>query len=155
MYNHAPDDYVCPICLAIRGKETEQTMIKQDDIFYKDNFVVGFIGSKAVKGNEGHPLIVPFGHYENIYDLPEDVAARIIEVVIKTAKALKEVRKADGVNLIQNNEPTAGQHAFHFHLHVFPRFVGDDFEKELWRGKKINPEERVKFAKDLREWFTK
>ncbi len=149
MYNHAPNDYICPICLAIKGIENENTWIVQDDIFYRDDLVVGFIGSKAIKGNEGHPLIVPVEYYENIYDLPDSVAHRITEVAKRTALALKETRHADGVTLLQNNEPTGDQHAFHYHLQVVPRFEGDNFHEELWKAERSSLLDRVEFAQQL------
>ena len=46
MYNHEPKNYKCPICLAIKGVENEDTWINQNDIFYKDDLIMGFIGSK-------------------------------------------------------------------------------------------------------------
>lgn len=146
MYNHAQDNYTCPVCLAIKGIENEDTWIVQDDIFYRDELVVGFISSKAIKGNEGHPLIVPVEHYENIYDLPNIVAHRVAEVAKQTALALKETRNADGVTLVQNNEPAGDQHAFHYHLHVVPRFDGDRFHEELWKAEKSEPENIKEFA---------
>ena len=41
MHNHAPKDYNCPICLSVKGGENEMTMIKQADIFYQDDLVIG------------------------------------------------------------------------------------------------------------------
>ena len=153
MHNHATSDYICPICLAIEGVENEDTWIVQDDIFYRDDLVLGFISSKSVKGNEGHPLIVPLEHYENLYDLPNEVAHRVIEVSKQIALALKETRNADGITIAQHNEPAGGQHAFHYHMHVFPRFENDNFETELWNAQRSNPSGRVEFAKMLRDWF--
>ncbi len=153
MHNHAPDNYNCPICLAIEGTFNEDTWIKETDIFYRDELVMGFISSKAIKGNEGHPLVVPRNHFENIYDLPDNIAQRVIEVTKKVAIALKETRKADGINVVQNNEPAAGQHAFHFHLHIIPRFHNDNFEVEFWNAKKSEPKERVDYASELQKWF--
>lgn len=151
MYNHAPENYDCPICLAIHGIENDSTWIKQEDIFYRDELVMGFISSKAIKGNEGHPLIVPLQHFENIYDLPEEYARRISDVSKKVALALKEVRQCDGVTILQNNEPAGDQHAYHYHLHVVPRFTGDHFSEELWRAQKSHPEDRVEYASALRD----
>lgn len=149
MYNHAKEDYKCPICIAVNGAENEDTWIVQDDIFYKDDLVMGFISSKSVKGNEAHPLIVPLEHYENLYDLPDNVASRVIEISKKVAKALKEARNADGVTVTQHNEPAGGQHAFHYHMHVFPRFEGDTFESELWKAERNKPEDRKEAARQL------
>ena len=151
MLNHAPEKYVCPICRAIDAIEDESTWIRQSDIFYRDDLVMGFISSKVIKGNEGHPLIVPIAHCENIYDLPAAEAHRIIDVAKKVAIALKQTRNCDGITFIQNNEPAGDQHAFHYHLHIVPRFNGDHFSEELWKAKKSNPEDRIDFATTLRE----
>lgn len=35
----------------------------------------------------------------------------------------------DGVNIVQNNGPAAGQAVFHAHVHVIPRFEGDGLLK--------------------------
>ncbi|MBI2474005.1 HIT domain-containing protein [Candidatus Uhrbacteria bacterium] len=150
MYNHAPENYQCPICLAIEGVENESTWIKQADIFYKDELVMGFISSKAIKGNEGHPLIVPIKHFENLYELPDDYGHRIFEVSKKVTLTMKAIRQCDGVTVLQNNEPAGDQHAFHYHLHLVPRFVGDRFSEELWKAQKSNPEDRVDYASVLR-----
>ena len=153
MFNNAPLDYKCPICLAINGIENEDTWIKQEDIFYRDDFVMGFISSKFIKGNEGHPLIVSNKHYENIYDLPEKIGYRIFDLGKKTAIALKKLRNCDGVTLVQNNEPASDQHAFHYHLHIISRFKNDNFHKEFWNAKKSNPEDRIQYAQNLRNYF--
>lgn len=151
MFNHAAADYRCPICLAIQGTENKDTWIKQTDIFYRDDLVMGFISSKFVKGNEGHPLIVPIKHFENLYDLPIEVGHRISELAQKVAVALKQARNCDGVTVLQNNEPAGDQHAFHYHLHLFPRFEGDHFHQELMRSHVSEAAERVDFANDLRK----
>ncbi len=153
MYNHAPADYQCPICLAIQGIENEHTWIKQTDIFYHDELVIGFISSRSLKGNEGHPIIVPLEHFENFYDLPAKYGHRIFEVGQKVAVALKEIRHCDGVTVLQNNEPAGDQHAFHYHFHVFPRYTGDTFREQLGQPRVSDPSERVEHAADLREYF--
>lgn len=151
MYNNEPVGYKCPICIALDGQENENTWIKQADIFYRDDLVTGFISSKFIKGNEGHPLVVPNEHYENIYDLPEAVGHRILDIGRKVAVALMESRNCEGVNFVQNNGVAAGQHAFHYHLHVVPRFEGDAYNTEFWKSEKVDPEERVSYAQSLRE----
>lgn len=145
MHNHAPKNYVCPICLAIKGIENEQTMIKQADIVYKGRSVMAFIGSKFIMTNPGHLIVVPVKHYENIYDLPDPVAAKIFFIARMLAVVLKKVRKADGINLQQNNEPAAGQHAFHYHLHIIPRFIDDGYDKNK-KAYVSKPTERKKYA---------
>lgn len=151
MQSNAPENYICPICLAVDGIENEDTWIVQDDIFYRDEDVMGFISSKSIKGNECHPLIVPTKHYENIYEMPDDVLAKVIQLSKKVALAVKETRNADGVTILQNNEPAGDQHAFHYHMHVVPRFNGDNFHEEVWRAERNTPEERRGFVEELKK----
>ena len=73
----------------------------------------------------GHALVVPRRHIENLYDLPEELAAPILSTAARVARAAKRAFMADGVTLRQNNEAASDQHLFHFHLHVIPRFIGD------------------------------
>ncbi len=150
MFNHAPENYSCPICLAIQGIESEKTMIKQTDIFYRDELVLGFIGSKSIRGNEGHPLLVPVEHAENLYDLSLAQTQHILGVAQKIATALKSTRTCDGVTLVQNNEPAGDQHAFHYHLHIVPRFTGDNFHHELFNTYVSDAADRKPFADALR-----
>ncbi len=150
MYNHASADYQCPICLAVDGVETEATWIRPQDIFFRDDLVLSFISSKFIAGNEGHPIIVPVEHFENLYDMPDEVSHRIMDLAKRVAIALKNVRNCDGVTLLQKNEPAGAQHAFHFHLHVVPRFNGDKFHQELLSAHRSEPHERIAYATALR-----
>ncbi len=151
MFNHAPHTYLCPICLAIQGIENEKTMIRQTDIFYRDEVVLGFIGSKSIRGNDGHPLLVPVEHTEHLYDLSPAQTQRILEVAQKIAVALKNTRNCDGVTLVQNNEPAGDQHAFHYHLHIVPRFTGDTFHQELFNTYLSDAADRKPFADALKQ----
>lgn len=153
MFNHAPKDYKCPICIAVDGVESEDTMMKQEDIFYKDDLVMAVVNSKFVGNNPGHIIIVPLQHYENIFDLPEGTANRINKVAKAVAIALKEVRKCDGVMLQQNNEPASGQHAFHYHLHIFPRFNDDHIHEHMMSARVSTAEERRQYSQPLKEYF--
>lgn len=155
MYNHAPENYNCPICMTIQGIENEQNMAKQADIVYRDDLVLVMINSKFIKNNPGHVIVVPTKHLENIYELPSEYSHRIGEVDQKMAIALKEVRKCDGVWIEQNNEPASGQHAFHYHMHIVPRFEGDELKKQLaeFGTSVVSPEDRVPYAEALRGYL--
>ena len=43
----------------------------------------------------------------------------------KMVKKMTDVLGCDGYNIVQNNEPCAGQTVFHFHIHLIPRYEGD------------------------------
>jgi histidine triad (HIT) family protein len=155
MYNHAPTQYVCPICLAIDGKETEETLIRQSDIVYNDELVTAFISSFFIGNNPGHVIIVPKKHFENIYDLPSSYAHRIQEVAKQIALTLKHAYHAEGITTLQNNEPAGNQHAFHYHFHVFPRYMNDELHKNMLDKKSTTQEERADYAKRVIEALQK
>ena len=43
----------------------------------------------------------------------------------KKATKMTEALKCDGFNIVQNNGEPAGQTVFHFHMHLIPRYKGD------------------------------
>lgn len=150
MYNHAPKDYKCPICIALKGVENDETLISQSDIVYKDDLVTAFISSFFIGNNPGHLIIVPNAHVENMYDISSETTSRIQEVAQKLALAIKKTYKAEGITTLQNNEPAGNQHAFHYHYHVFPRYEGDELFKYMLDKKSTTAEDRLPYAKKIK-----
>ncbi len=153
MYNHAPKEYQCPICLAIKGIENSDTLIRQSDIVYKDNLVTAFVSSFFIGDNPGHILISPNEHFENIFDLPKEYGHQVFDVAQQVAIAFKKVRNADGITTLQCNESAGDQHAFHYHFHVYPRFENDNLLLQLSNKKSTTKEERLPYAEKLRKYF--
>ncbi len=150
MHNHAKDDYICPICLGVQGVENDKTLLLQQDIVYFDELMTAFINSFWIKNNPGHVIVVPNDHYENLYDLPDELGSHIFAVAKKIAIAMKESYKCDGITTLQNNEPAGGQHAFHYHFHIFPRYANDDLHANMMDKQLADLTEREKFAIKLR-----
>lgn len=150
MHNHAPADYICPVCLGINGEISDKTLLLPQDIIYKDDFCTALINSFWIKNNPGHVIVVPNDHYENNYDLPDDLGAHIFSVARKIAIKMREIYSCDGITLLQNNEPAGGQHAFHYHLHIFPRYEKDDLHKHMDNKHLADPAQRLTFATKLR-----
>lgn len=151
MYNHEPNNYICPFCLVVQGVENEHVLTNQCDIVYKDKYVTAFIGAGWWKNNKGHVIVIPNDHYENIYDLPDEVSARIHKVEKQVAIAFKKVYKCDGVSSRQHNEPCGDQDVWHYHLHVFPRYKGDNLY--LTKRELSESEDRIAYAEKLRKYF--
>ena len=76
--------------------------------------------------SKGHALILPKFHAANIYELPDEMAAKAMILAKKMATAMTEALKCDGFNIVQNNGECAGQTVFHFHMHLIPRYKGDN-----------------------------
>lgn len=151
MHNHAPSDYICPICLGVEGVENEHTLLLQQDLVYQDKQVSAFINSFWIKNNPGHVIVVPNQHYENIYDLPSELAGHIVHIAKKIAVAMKSDYKCDGITQLQNNEPAGGQHAFHYHLHIFPRYDDDNLHTHMGDKQLADPADRLDYATRLRQ----
>ena len=76
--------------------------------------------------SKGHSLISPKEHCTNIYDIDEDIAAKVMKTAKKLATKMTVALNCDGFNLLQNNGETAGQTMFHFHMHLIPRYKDAD-----------------------------
>ncbi|MEI6528838.1 MAG: HIT family protein [Candidatus Falkowbacteria bacterium] len=92
-------------------------------LIYEDDKTLVFLDIKPV--NPGHLLVLPKMHYANIEETPADVLADIILVVKKMGKLLKDKLGVLGYNVMENNDPIAGQGVPHLHFHVIPRHEGD------------------------------
>ena len=75
--------------------------------------------------SKGHALILPKSHAANIYELSDEMAAKAMILAKKMATAMTAALKCDGFNIVQNNGECAGQTVFHFHMHLIPRYEGD------------------------------
>ena len=106
----------CIFCKLANGVFPTNTLYEDDD------FMVFLDAAPATKG---HCLIVPKQHYANLFELDEEVAAKVMPLAKKMIKLLKEKLDCDGVNVVQNNGETAGQTVNHFHVHLIPRYKDD------------------------------
>ena len=95
------------------------------NVVYEDEQIVAFLSNRPV--NEGHTLVVPKKHYENIFEIPEEEAAYLFRVVKRVAVAVRNAIAAKGVRIVQNNGWAAGQVVFHLHVHVIPMEPNDGF----------------------------
>jgi histidine triad (HIT) family protein len=89
---------------------------------YEDDAVVAFMD--VMPQGPGHTLVVPKAASRNLLDADAATLGRMMVVVQKIARAVKAAFGADGVTIMQFNEPASGQTVFHLHVHVIPRFDG-------------------------------
>ena len=150
---NAPEGYICPICIALRGTESTDTLMHQTDIFYKDELVTGFINAFSLGGVAGNALVVPNKHFEHIYELPTEYGHRVFEVLQKTAIAMKQAYTCDGITTMQCNEPAGWQHAFHYHHHVMQRYDNDNFMEKMSDKAVLSKDEKAIFATKLKAYM--
>ena len=108
-------DNSCVFCKIVR-KQAPASLV------YEGEDVLAFLDTRPL--SEGHTLVIPKEHYVTIFEAPEQVVAQLHRIVKRVAQAVREVTKADGISIIQQNGKAAGQEIFHLHVHVIPRFEG-------------------------------
>jgi len=89
---------------------------------YEDAHALVFMD--AMPQAPGHTLIVPKAPSRNLLDADPEVLARMAPLVQRIVRAVKVAFDADGVTVVQFNEPASGQTVFHLHYHVIPRHEG-------------------------------
>ena len=93
---------------------------------YRDDRVTAFMDIQPV--NPGHVLVVPNEPAKDLAELNEEIAAHLLRVGHRIAKAIRQTDlKCEGINIFLADGEAAGQDVFHVHLHVIPRFMGDGF----------------------------
>ena len=68
----------------------------------------------------------------------------------KMATAMTKALHSDGFNLVQNNGEAAGQTVFHFHMHLIPRYEGDN-AFPMWNAGELTDEVRDEVLKKVKE----
>jgi histidine triad (HIT) family protein len=116
----------CIFCKIIAGEISSATIYEDED------FKVIMDIAPAAKG---HAVILPKKHCANLFELDDDTAAKGLLVARKVAKAIQAELNCDGMNLLQNNGEAAGQTVFHFHMHLIPRYHGDQVKTTWPQGK--------------------
>ncbi|WP_247996945.1 HIT family protein [Brucella tritici] len=89
---------------------------------YETDDVIAFMD--VMPQGTGHTLVVPKAPSRNLLDAKPETLASVVQVVQRIAQAVKKAFNADGVTVMQFNEPASGQTVYHLHFHVIPRFEG-------------------------------
>ena len=152
MYNHEPKNYVCPHCRIARGEETEEGS-QEENIVFKNTLITACIANKWWRSNPGHVLVIPNQHIENLYDMPEEIGHQIFDFSKQAAIALKKTYECAGTSIRQHNEPAGNQDVWHYHLHIFPRYVGDNLYLNHPITYRPTPEEKKPYADKLKIYF--
>ena len=116
-----------------------------DAIHDEERFVLGRFTHNLVilnlyPYNAGHLLIVPYMHESRLDGLLSEARAELMELTMHSEVILREVLKAQGVNVGMNLGKYAGAGIpTHLHQHVLPRWAGDtNFLPLLARTKQIS-----------------
>src|SRR5574343_119579 len=103
---------VCPFC----SLPPERILLKNDHAWViRDGFPV----------SPGHTLVIPRRHVGSFFDLNEDEHQAVRALLQETRQSLEATHRPAGYNIGVNDGPAAGQTVPHLHVHLIPRYLGD------------------------------
>lgn len=102
---------MCIFCDIISGKIPSYKIYEDDD-------VVAFLDN--AKDVDGHTLVVPKMHCENMLDCDDETLSKVMKVVKKISNHYVNDCGFEGINIHNANNACAGQSVFHLHVHILP-----------------------------------
>ena len=105
----------CIFCKIIKGEAPSKTI-------YEDDLIKVIMNINPT--TNGHLLVLPNKHYENILDIDEKIISHSFKIIRdKLYPLLKEKLNCEGLTISENN--FLGQEIKHFHIHLTPRYQND------------------------------
>ncbi|MEE1314627.1 MAG: HIT family protein [Faecalimonas sp.] len=129
----------CIFCKIAAGEIPSATLYEDEDFR-----VILDVGPAS----KGHALILPKQHFANLYELDDELAAKALVLAKKMVAKLTPILGCDGYNVLQNNGQAAGQTVFHFHIHLIPRYEGDEV-KIGWKTGELSEEVKTEILTKL------
>ncbi len=117
--SHRPHDPHCVFCKIIHGQIPSTRILETAE-------AVAILDINPVI--HGHTLVVSKAHHAHLSELPETVAAHMGSLLPQLCRAIQAATGSDGLNVIVNNGPAAGQTIDHCHWHIIPRFHDDPID---------------------------
>lgn len=105
----------CVFCQIIKGDIPSYKI-------YEDENVIAFLDIHP--DTNGHTLIVPKKHYQDIFDIEKNNLNYVLESAKKIMHQLESKLHCDGFTLVQNNGIV--EEVKHFHLHIKPMYQNEE-----------------------------
>ena len=112
-------DEGCVFCNAYKSAKDEDVLILHRGCHC-------FIIMNLFPYNNGHVMVIPYRHTDDITSLTNEESLEMMEFVRLTTKAMKKALNPHGFNIGMNVGSMAGAGiADHLHMHIVPRWQGD------------------------------
>ena len=134
-------DENCIFCKIAAGEIPSATLYEDDD------FRVILDIEPASKG---HALILPKEHYANLYELDDEIAAKVLVLEKKIVTRLSDILGCEGYNTEKHHGPAAVQSVFHYHMHLIPRYKDDTVDIK-WKLGTLTEEDKEYILKKMNE----
>jgi diadenosine tetraphosphate (Ap4A) HIT family hydrolase len=92
-------------------------------IYLENDLSIGILDGFPI--SNGHSLIIPKRHVGSIFDIQKDELLSLFNLLADVRNKLTEQFSPDGFNIGINDNEAAGQTINHVHIHLIPRYKGD------------------------------
>lgn len=117
---------------------------------YEDEHTLAFLD--IIPQSKGHALVISkWSQARNILEVEDEAIAQVMASVKKVAAALRAALDPDGIQIAQFNGAAAGQTVFHLHVHIIPRWQGQ--QMGLHTADKADPGELEQLSEQVRAAF--
>lgn len=113
-----PEPSAAPACIFCQIISRERPA----EVVFESPSTIAFLDTFPAA--RGHTLVVPKLHAATLLDLDEGAAGALFGSLFEVVDLLRETLDPVGFNVGWNHGAAAGQHVFHLHVHVLPRFDG-------------------------------
>jgi diadenosine tetraphosphate (Ap4A) HIT family hydrolase len=109
----------CPFCSIDYESQVEKIIAKNEHaVLMLDGFPV----------SKGHSLVLAKRHIVSFFETSQQEKIAMLELLDR-AKSYIDMRfKPDAYNIGINDGPAAGQTVPHLHIHIIPRYKGDNLD---------------------------
>lgn len=90
-----------------------------------DDTKLGVVIRDGFPISKGHTLIIPKRHIGSFFELQPDEQADLLSLLSRAKGGLDQEFAPQGFNIGINDGPAAGQTVPHLHIHLIPRYAGD------------------------------
>jgi histidine triad (HIT) family protein len=91
------------------------------NVVHEDEGAVAFLD--AFPAARPHVLVVPRLHAANLLELPDEALGPLFRTVKQVQQKVERAFRPLGMNVGWNHGQAAGQHVFHLHVHLLPRYA--------------------------------
>ena len=123
----------------------------KEDVYvvFEDEYVCCILDRSPY--NEGHVLILPKRHVQYFDEMDSNTANSVIKAAKVLTKVIKKLFNPDGITVCQNGG--LFDELTHFHMHVVPRYKGQNFADFYMEDEEVYIEEKYKLDEVKRKFI--
>jgi len=133
----------CVFCRIVSGQESAL-------IIHENDYALALFPKEM--NVKGHIIVIPKKHFKNIFSISNNDLAAVMSMAKNVARQLLQTINATGVNILHASGKNAQQSIDHFHIHLIPRFDGDEID--AWPNLPRYDGDRVELLKKIRHETT-